>query len=133
MSRSDPATRTYHVWFSTKHRKPALVDDIRDAVLEVFNDVARRTGIRLMAAEAIEDHVHLVLQLGAEKLLSTAVHDLKGASAREVFRRFPDLRLDMGTNSFWQISYGWRRVPDCRIEIVREYVQTQARRPLRHE
>ncbi|HWO72038.1 MAG TPA: IS200/IS605 family transposase, partial [Dehalococcoidia bacterium] len=102
-------------------------------VLEVFHDVARKTAIRLLAAEAIEDHVHLVLQLGAEKLLSTAIHDLKGASAREVFRRFPELRSDMGTNTFWQARYGWRRLPDTQIEIVTRYVNTQAERPLRHE
>jgi putative transposase len=126
-------TQTFHVWFSTKGRKPALVGEIRDAVLTLFRETALRRSVTLILFEALEDHVHLLLALQPEQSLPAVMHDLKGASAREVFRRYPDLRLDMQTNSFWQKSYGWRRVPSDQIESVKHYIGTQVDRPLRHE
>jgi REP element-mobilizing transposase RayT len=52
--------RAFHVWFSTKGRKPVLVEGIRAAVIDRVRLVAARTGSRLIAVEAIEDHVHLL-------------------------------------------------------------------------
>jgi REP element-mobilizing transposase RayT len=60
------------------------------------------------------------------------MHDLKGASARRVFLDFPELRLDMGSNSFWQRGYGYRLVPGDQVETVLRYIRTQSERPLRH-
>ena len=125
--------KAFHVWFSTKGRRPALVDVIRDSVEASFQEIAHRTGINILEMLAIEDHVHLLLSLPPGQNLATAMHDLKGATARLVYQRFPELRLDMGSNSFWQKGYGYRLVPPDQTEVVRQYIRTQERRPLRHE
>jgi putative transposase len=125
--------RCFHVWFSTKGRKPALVEEIRETVLSLFRANAKKAGVNLLEVEAIEDHVHLLIELADGQLLSNVMHQLKGASSREILRRYPELRLDMGSNSFWQKSYGGRPVPPEQIETVRNYIRTQSERPLRHE
>jgi REP element-mobilizing transposase RayT len=61
------------------------------------------------------------------------MHDLKGASARAVYLKYPELRLDMQSNSFWQKSYAQRLVWPNQIGTVRHYIRTQDQRPLRHE
>jgi REP element-mobilizing transposase RayT len=61
------------------------------------------------------------------------MHQLKGASAREVCKRFPELKIDMRSVSFWQKGYGYRAVSEDQIETVRRYIRTQLDRPLRHE
>jgi putative transposase len=126
-------SRAFHVWFSTKGRKPALVDEIRDFVIASFDQVAVERGLVILEVEAIEDHVHLLLALRRDQRLATAVHDLKGATARSVYARYPELRLDMRSDSLWQKSYGARAVPEEEIENVRRYIRTQEDRPLRHE
>jgi putative transposase len=125
-------TQTFHVWFSTKYRQPALVGEIAEAVESSLRSIAERTEVRILEMMALEDHVHLLLTLAGNQRLSTVMHDLKGASAREIFQRFPELRIDMRSNSFWQRGYGWRAVPLSQIETVRNYIRTQPDRPLRH-
>ena len=39
----------------------------------------------------------------------------------------------MGSNSFWQKSYGARLVPPEQLQAVRGYIRTQSERPLRRE
>ena len=125
--------RCFHVWFSTKGRKPVLVEEIRDTVLSLMRSNAAKAGVRLLEAEAIEDHVHLLIELPDGKTLAGVMHQVKGASARDVRRRYPELGLDMGSNSFWQRSYGARPVPEDQIPTVTAYIRTQSDRPLRHE
>ena len=127
-----PRSRFYHVWFSTKGRKSALHEEIRDTVLSEFRRISEARSIHIVAMEAIEDHVHLLLDLKPGQELSTAMHDLKGASGRTVLFRYPDLRLDMHSNSFWQKSYGSRLIPPNQLNAVRRYIATQEERPLRH-
>jgi putative transposase len=133
MSSFDSRSQNYHVWFSTKGRKSVLHDEIRETVLAEFRRVADATSLRILDVEAIEDHVHLLVELAPAQKLAVAMHDLKGASARTVFLRYPELKLDMHSDSFWQKGYGSRLVPVRELPIVRRYIQTQNDRPLRRE
>ena len=123
----------YHVWFSTKGRKPALVDEIDRTVRSSFAEVAARNDIEITEVETALDHVHVLVSLKPGQTLPRVMHDLKGTAARLVFERFPELRLDMGSNSFWQKSYGARLVPPEQLQAVRGCIRTQSERPLRRE
>lgn len=132
MAEERPRSLIYHVAFSTKGRKSVLFDEIRDLVLAEFSRVSAERGIQILEVEAIYDHVHLLLDLKPNQKVSVVMHDLKGASARAVFLAYPELRLDMQSNSFWQRGYGARLVPPRQIPVVRQYIRTQDERPLRH-
>jgi REP-associated tyrosine transposase len=129
------ASRTtyVHVWFSTKWRRPVLAGEIRDFIVATFASIALDKGVTILEAEAIEDHVHLLVGVRPDQRLAVIMHDLKGATARAVYLKYPELRLDMGSNSFWQKSYGSRIVWPNQIATVRRYIRTQDQRPLRHE
>jgi putative transposase len=134
--RMNPAasrTTYVHVWFSTKWRRPVLAGEIRDFILATFASIALDKGVTILEAEAIEDHVHLLVGVPPDQRLAVIMHDLKGATARAVYLKYPELRLDMGSNSFWQKSYGSRIVWPNQIATVRRYIRTQDQRPLRHE
>jgi REP element-mobilizing transposase RayT len=60
------------------------------------------------------------------------MHRCKGASARVIFQRFPEFKMDMESNSFWQRSYGSREVPEDQISTVLRYITSQDDRPVRH-
>jgi putative transposase len=133
MASSSSRSQVYHVWFSTKGRKDVLHEEIRTLVLAEFARIAQACSIRLLALEATFDHVHLLVDLLPDQSLASVIHDLKGATARTVFITYPELRLDMHSNSFWQKSYGSRLVPPNQISAVRRYIHTQDERPPRHE
>ena len=122
----------YHVWFSTKGRKPTLEGDIGDDAKRLLVETARRTGINLLEIEAAIDHVHLLVRTSGSQTLPSVMHQLKGATARLIFSEYPELKLDLGQSSFWQKGYGWRRLTEAEAPAVRNYVRTQRERPYRH-
>ena len=127
-------TSTYHhVWFATKKRKWLLQADVEEHVRRFLNEIAQEKGIRLLEYETMVDHVHLLLQLGSEDNMSRIVNLLKGASARKVFQRFSELKLDTGVNHFWQKRYGTRVVEPRTLATVASYIRTQQERPEKFE
>lgn len=100
----------YHVWFSTKGRRQALSGELGDDARRLLTCTAQRRGIRLLEAAVAVDHVHLLVALTGSQTLSSVMHQLKGASARAIFLKYPDLKMDPDHCAFWQRSYGWREV-----------------------
>jgi putative transposase len=80
----------------------------------------------------VADHAHLLVALTGTQTLPSAMHQLKGASARFIFLKYPELKLDMGHDSFWQKGYGFRRLDPSEVSGVPRYIRTQGARPLRH-
>jgi len=119
------------VWFSTKRRKQALEGELGDDARRLLIETAQRARIRLLEVEMVVDHVHLLVALAETQTLPSVMHQLKGASARSIFLKHPELKFDMGHNSFWQRGYGFRRLSSAEVANVRRYVRTQAERPLR--
>ena len=115
----------FHVWFATKGRKWLLQGEILDAAREVIAQVAAEKQIKLIESEAIIDHVHLLLDLPDEAALPRTMMLLRGVSARRLLERFPSIRLDAHTESFWQAGYGSKLVPSSAVSTVQNYIQTQ--------
>ena len=122
----------YHVWFSTKGRKDAFEGELGDELEYLLRDIARRAGIRLIEVELVADHAHLLVELAPDQTLPGVMHQLMGASARFIFLRYPELKIDMRSQSFWQKGYGSRWIPEDQIARVRRYIRTQRDRPFRH-
>ena len=119
----------YHIWFSTKGRKAVLEDVVRDEALRQLNEAAQRGGIVLQELVVDVDHVHLLVAVQEDQSLAGVMHRLKGASARYLFLKFPEFKLD--TISFWQKGYGSRRITPAEAVSVRAYIRTHRERPLR--
>lgn len=122
----------YHVWFATKRRKWLLLGDVEAAIKECLREIAEEKGIELLECETMVDHVHLLLQ-ATPSALPGAVRLLKGGSAYRVFRRFPELKMDAATNSFWQARYGAKPVPEHGKQALLQYIRTQKERPEKFE
>ena len=118
----------YHVWFATKKRKWLLQGDVENYVRQVLKDISVERGISLLEHETVVDHVHLLLDVGPKENLSKVMNQLKGASARKVFLRFPELKLDAGTQHLWQKRYGARVVEPEELTQVSSYIRTQKER-----
>ena len=118
----------YHVWFSTKRRKWLLQDDIADACKQLMMEIAREKGIRFLACEPAIDHMHLLIDIENRERLSKAMNLLKGISARRIFERFLDLKMDEGISHFWQHRYATKEVEPGAVSAVSTYIETQNER-----
>ena len=121
----------YHVWFSTKGRKNGFESELGEEMKRLMLDIAKDKGIHIVELELVADHAHLLLEVPDRRDLPRVMHQLKGASARFIFSKYPDLKLDMPTGSFWQKGYGRRWVPRDQLDAVCNYIRTQRDRPYR--
>jgi putative transposase len=115
----------YHVWFATKRRKWLLQGEVLNAAREEIAKAALQHSIHLIEHEAIVDHVHLLLEGDDPMTLSKAMNYVKGTSARRIFKRFPELKLDAHTTSLWQSHYGSKLIPEEARATVTQYIRTQ--------
>jgi len=87
--------------------------------------IAEEKGISLLEAEAIVDHVHLLLESNDKAALSAAMNLLKGISSRRLGQQFSDIYMDAGTRHIWQEGFGSKIVLDSAFERTRRYIRTQ--------
>jgi putative transposase len=123
--------RIYHVWFSTKGRNPVLQGEIGSDVRQSLAQIAKRRNIGLLEFELSVDHVHMLLELTSDESLSSILQQLKGACSREILLKYPELKMDLGHEAFWQKGYGFRQVQTTEVRGLGFYMRTQASRPLR--
>ena len=123
----------YHVWFSTKNRKWLLQGDVATKAKQELISVATEKRIELLECETMVDHVHLLLAAASATELSWHLKLLKGRSSYEVFKAYPEVKLDAQTNALWQVSFNSRVVPDDQVATVRHYIRTQDQRLEKYE
>ncbi len=94
-----------------------------------MRQVASQKGIDLLAVGPMINHVHLLVNASGRQELARAMNLLKGISARRLFERFPDLKIDKAVDHFWQHRYAAKEVPDGSWRSVTGYITTQDLRP----
>jgi putative transposase len=111
----------YHLVWATKNRAPQLVEALRPTLYEVIGDKCRQLGCRLHAVQAVEDHVHVALEIPPARSVASVVGHIKGASAHALNELCP------GT-IHWQDGYGVLTFRRGELAKVIRYVQTQEER-----
>ena len=106
-----------HVVFSTKHRTPTIVPDIRPRLYEYIAGTLHRRGSKLLVAGGTADHVHLLVSVSKQASISSVVRDVKSNSSGWVHKTFPD-RSDFR----WQAGYGAFAVSHSVLDRVRRYI-----------
>ena len=71
-----------HVVFSTKYRKPLLLDDWRDDLYAYIGGIVKDHKSTLLKSGGIEDHVHLFLRIHPEFAVSKTIQLLKANSSK---------------------------------------------------
>ncbi|MSR55405.1 MAG: IS200/IS605 family transposase [Gemmataceae bacterium] len=109
----------YHITFSTKYRKPLIVDAWRDRLHEYLGGTVRGLKGIPESIGGVEDHVHLLAGLRATHCLANFVRDLKKAGTSWVH----DQKLDPQFS--WQEGYAAFTVSPNSREGVRKYIGNQ--------
>ncbi len=118
----------FHVWFATTRRLWLLQGDIAVVAKKLMVEIAEEKGIRLIEAEAVVHHVHLLLDCEDKAAMSTAMMLLKGVSSRRIGHQFPSIFRDAGTTHIWQAGYGSKIVAPADLATTKRYIQTQWQR-----
>ena len=109
-----------HVVFSTKDRVPSLSSDMRSAVHAYLGGIVRELGGKAVAIGGAEDHVHLLLELGADLAIAECLRIVKTNSSRWIHETWPGHR-----RFAWQRGYGAFTVSMSHVADVVAYIQRQ--------
>ncbi|MCW3062108.1 MAG: Transposase [Capsulimonas sp.] len=109
-----------HLVFSTKNREPLLHDGVRDALHKYMAAVLETTGCLTVLINSIEDHVHILFELGRTIAVSDAVEAVKKDSSKWIKTQGEEF------SSFrWQAGYGSFAVSASDVAAVRAYIASQ--------
>jgi REP element-mobilizing transposase RayT len=109
-----------HLIFSTKGRERWITDGVREALHAYMARVLQNLDCQVTSINSVEDHVHLLFDLGRKVSVSEVVEKVKTSSSKWMKEQ------GSGREEFaWQAGYGAFGVSASNIEAVREYVVNQ--------
>ena len=76
-----------HLIFSTKERNPWIQPDVEEELYQYIGGVCRNHDSPVIKINGVEDHVHVLLQLGKTIPISKLVSEMKSSSSRWIKTR----------------------------------------------
>ena len=116
----------YHLVVVIKYRRKALYDEvIRERLKQIIWDLADELGIKILAQEPAEDHLHIIFTATPTTNLSNVVNVIKGVTARRLRQEFPQTKEFLWGDSFWSNSYFIASTGQVSLDVLMQYVESQ--------
>lgn len=109
----------YHFVWTTKNRAPTITETSRVVLLDTIVRKCHDLGAEVLAANAVQDHVHLLIKLPPTLAPTQFIRQIKGATSY-VLNRSDEMGLH------WQRGYGVHTLSTAQLKSVRSYVEGQA-------
>ncbi|MGO1529123.1 MAG: IS200/IS605 family transposase, partial [Senegalia sp. (in: firmicutes)] len=111
-----------------KYRHKILENEVDVYLKELLYEIAKSNGFEIQVMETDKDHIHLLLNCKPQHYIPSMVKALKGNSAREMFKKFPELKSKLWKGHLWNPSYFVSTVSENTREQIEEYIKTQKQR-----
>ena len=95
----------YHIVFPVKYRRALLDNHISLAIVEIAREIALRYDIVFEKVGTDQDHIHLLVSFPPKYSGSEVVGMFKSITARELFKRFPELKKNLWGGEFWSDGF----------------------------
>ncbi len=120
----------YHIVFVPKYRRRVLGGPRRVAYLKwLLGRIAQEYDCTIVELAIRPDHVHLFIEAPPRYSPAQLVDALKSITAKEMFKKFPEIREQLWAGEFWAHGYFVGTVGDkVTTEAVRRYIKDQVRR-----
>lgn len=116
----------FHLVLVTKYRKEIFTTkEKHDSMLAILQRIADNKEVTISHMEVMPDHVHLLISFPPKYAPSDIVKSLKGTSAREWFKQFPDTKKLLWGGHLWTGSFFMSTIGNVSKEIVAEYIDNQ--------
>lgn len=95
----------YHFVFPAKYRKAVFDKDVDVVLKEICLEIEKRYQIKFLEIGTDKDHVHFLVQSVPTYNVSKIVTMIKSLTAREIFRRCPQVKKQLWGGEFWTDGY----------------------------
>lgn len=95
----------YHLAFPVKYRRAVFDKEVDEVLKEVCIEIEKRYQIQFVEIGTDKDHVHFLVQSIPRYSVTRLVTIIKSVSAREIFRRCPQVKKQPWGGEFWTDGY----------------------------
>ena len=118
----------YHLVFPAKYRRAVFDDNVDEVLKEVCMDIEDRYQIKFIEIGTDKDHVHFLVQSVPTYSVTKLVTMIKSLTAREVFKRCPQVKKKLWGGEFWSDGYFASTVGKHGSEdVIGRYVRNQGK------
>ena len=118
----------YHMVFVVKYRKDLISDEIKDYLKDILKGIELRYYLKFHAFGTEEDHLHILVEARPRYSPSEVMQICKSISAKEIFKRFPNVKEELWGGHFWTAGGHIDTVGDgYGEERMKEYIRNQGR------
>ena len=115
----------YHSVFARKYRRKIIYGKYRAAIGKIIRRIVERMdGVKIIEANACEDHIHMLVTIPPKMSVSKFMGILKGKSSLMIFDQFANLKYKYGNRHFWCRGYYVDTVGRNKTAIAK-YIQNQ--------
>ena len=114
----------YHVVLPLKYRRKVINEEIGLTLKSICLDISERYEINFLEIGHEPDHVHFLIQSVPKLSVTKIVTRLKSITAKELFRRHPEVKRQLWGGHFWTSGYYANTVGQySNEEVIRKYVE----------
>ena len=95
----------YHLVFPAKYRRAVFDGQVDGVLKEVCLDIEKRYQVKFLEIGTDKDHVHFLVQSVPTYSVTRVVTLIKSLTAREVFKRCPQVKKQLWGGEFWTDGY----------------------------
>ena len=116
----------YHMVFPAKYRKVVFGEEVEKELKDICLEISKRYEIIFLEIGTDGNHVHFLIQSVPMYSVKKIVQMVKSITAREMFRRRPEVKKKLWGGEFWSDGYFVGTVGvHGNEETISKYVQTQ--------
>lgn len=116
----------YHIVFPVKYRKKIITEEVEKTIKEVCIGIDIGYEIKFIEIGLDTDHIHFLIQGIPDMSVAQIVNIIKSVTARELFKRYPDIKKQLYGGNLWTAGYYVNTVGEyANREIIINYVKNQ--------
>ena len=118
----------YHYVCPAKYRKVVIDQKVDEILKETCLEIAKRYQMEFIEIGTDKDHVHFLIQSVPTYSPTKIIQRVKSLTAREIFKRAPEVKQKLWGGEFWSDGYNVSTVGKYGSEeTIREYVKGQGK------
>lgn len=119
----------YHLVFPAKYRRAVFDPEVDQVLQQICLDLAQRYQVKFLEIGIDTDHVHFLVQSVPTYSVTKLVTLIKSLTAREIFRRCPQVKKQLWGGEFWTDGYFASTVGKHANEtVISQYVKQQGQK-----
>ena len=112
--------------FPAKYRRAVIDENVDEVLKEVCLDIEKRYQMKFLEIGTDKDHVHFLVQSVPAYSVTKVVTIIKSLTAREIFKRCPEVKQQLWGGEFWTDGYFASTVGKHGSEdMISQYVKKQ--------